>query len=177
MSIEKNTVVSIEYEVKDALSGEMIDSNKGGDALEFLMGGGHIVSGLEEAIALMSEGESRQLVVSSDKAYGAYDENALEEIEKEQFAGVDLREGMTLYGQAENGKTVQVTVKSIGDETVTIDHNHPLAGKNLSFDVKVVKTRKATDEEIASGVLEGYDSCCGEHDDYEEHGGCSCHCH
>ncbi|MDR0747745.1 MAG: peptidylprolyl isomerase [Helicobacteraceae bacterium] len=173
MSIAKNTVVGIEYAVKDAHSGELIDDNRGGKALEFLMGGGHIVPGLEDAIALMNEGESRQLVVPSDQAYGAYDESATEQIEKEQFAGVDLREGMTLYGQSENGDNVQVTVKSIEEDTVTIDYNHPLAGKDLSFDVKVVKTRQATEGEIATGILEGSEDCCG---DFGE-GGCGCHCH
>jgi FKBP-type peptidyl-prolyl cis-trans isomerase SlyD len=168
-------VVGIEYEVKDALSGETIDSNKGGDALEFLMGGGHIVQGLEEAIALMSVGENRKLIVPSEKAYGAYDANALERIEKEQFAGVDLREGMTLYGQTENGHSAQVTVKSIDGETVTIDYNHPLAGKNLSFDVTVVKTREATAQEIATGVLEGSECCGGHDDDYDGHS-CRCGC-
>jgi FKBP-type peptidyl-prolyl cis-trans isomerase SlyD len=175
MSIAKNTVVSIEYEVKDALSGETIDNNIGGDALEFLMGGGHIVPGLEEALALMSEGESRKLVVPSQKAYGEYDESATEQVEKEQFAGIELSEGMTLYGQAESGQTVQVMVKSIGDETVTIDYNHPLAGKNLSFDVKVVKTREATEQEIATGVLEGSE-CCGGRGDHNDHS-CGCGCH
>ncbi|MDR3162695.1 MAG: peptidylprolyl isomerase [Helicobacteraceae bacterium] len=170
MSIVKNTVVSIEYEVKDALSGELIDSNKGGGALEFLMGGGHIVQGLEEAVSLMSEGESRRLVVPSEKAYGTYDADALERIEKEQFNGIDLREGMTLYGSSENGQNVQVTVKSIDADTVTIDYNHPLAGKNLDFDVRVVKTREATAHEIATGVLENSECCGGE-------GGCGCHCH
>jgi FKBP-type peptidyl-prolyl cis-trans isomerase SlyD len=175
MSIAKNTVVSIEYEVKDALSGETIDDNRGGEALEFLMGGGHIVAGLEEAIALMSEGESRKLVVPSAKAYGDYDESATERVEKEQFAGIDLSEGMTLYGQSESGHSVQVRVKSIEEDSVTIDYNHPLAGKDLSFDIKVVKTRQATDEEIATGVLEGSE-CCGGHGDHGDHE-CGCGCH
>ncbi|MDR1451106.1 MAG: peptidylprolyl isomerase [Helicobacteraceae bacterium] len=175
MPIGKNTVVSIEYEVKDALSGETIDDNKGGDALEFLMGGGHIISGLEEAIALMSEGENRKLVVPSEKAYGAYDADALERIPKEQFVGVDLKEGMTLYGQTENGQSAQVTVKSIEGEIVTIDHNHPLAGKNLSFDVTIVKTREAAKQEIATGVLEGSERCREDHNELR-HGGCGCGC-
>ncbi|MDR2034485.1 MAG: peptidylprolyl isomerase [Helicobacteraceae bacterium] len=174
MAIKKNAVVGIEYEVKDALSGETIDGNIGGEALEFLMGGGHIVAGLEEAIAQMSEGESKKLIVPSEKAYGKYDESAIEEIEKEQFAGVELREGMTLYGQSDDGNTVQVTVKAIGDETVTIDYNHPLAGKSLDFFVKVVKTREATENELATGFLEGSECCGGRHHHDRDDHSCSC---
>ncbi|MDR3347386.1 MAG: peptidylprolyl isomerase [Helicobacteraceae bacterium] len=167
MAIARNTVVSIEYEVKNAVSGEMIDSNKGGDPLEFLMGAGHIVQGLEEAIAQMSEGESKTLIVPSAKAYGIYDESAVENVDIEQFAGIELTHGMTLYGEADDGQSVRVTVKTIGDKSVTIDYNHPLAGKDLSFDVKVIKTREATSREIQTGALE--DSCCG-----GEHGHCCC---
>jgi len=78
---------------------------------------------------------------------------------KEQFEGIDLQEGMTLYGQGENGETVQVTVKSFDDENVKVDFNHPLAGKDLMFSVKVLSAREATPEEIATGVVGGEEHC------------------
>ncbi len=73
---------------------------------------------------------------------------------------------MVLYGQGQNGETVQVTVKSFSNESVVVDFNHPLAGKDLMFSVKVISAREATDEEIATGVVGG-DEHCGD-------GSCGC---
>ncbi|GHV06123.1 peptidyl-prolyl cis-trans isomerase [Campylobacterota bacterium] len=179
MAIEKNSVVAISYEVKDAKSGELIDSNIDGDPLEFLMGSGHIVPGLEKAIAAMSAGEAKNIVVSADQAYGSYDETAQEQVEIDQFSGIDLQTGMTLYGQSESGQTVQVTVKAIGEKEVTIDYNHPLAGKDLSFAVTVLSTREATSEEIENQSL-AHECCCGddhEHGHKHGHNHCGCDCH
>lgn len=170
MAIENNTVVSIEYEVKEAQSGEVVDSNKGGAPLEFIVGQGQIIPGLEKHILDMSEGESKSVEVPAEEAYGPYNEEAIQPHDKEQFAGIDLEEGMTLYGQSEQGQTVQVTVKSIDGDQVTIDYNHPLAGKALAFDLTVSSARAATEEELQSGVVGGSsccggggEACCGEH--------------
>ncbi|MGE4294310.1 MAG: peptidylprolyl isomerase [Campylobacterales bacterium] len=167
MAIANDTVVSIEYEVKEADSKELVDSNKGGDPLEFLLGRGQIIPGLEEAIAQMSKGESKTLRIPAEKAYGAHDAGAVQPHEKEQFAGIELSVGMTLYGQSDNGQTVQVTVKEITEEQVFIDYNHPLAGKDLEFDVTVVDTRDATEKEKRTGMVES--ECCG-----TGQGGCGC---
>ncbi len=161
MAIENNTVVSIEYEVKEAESGEVVDSNKGGAPLEFIMGQGQIIPGLEKHIAQMNEGESKSVEVSAEEAYGPYDDQAVQPHDKEQFSGIDLQEGMTLYGQSEQGQTVQVTVKSLEGDQVLIDYNHPLAGKALAFDLTISSARAATDEEIQSGVVGGAGGCCG----------------
>ena len=88
----------------------------------------------------------------------------------EQFEGVDLVEGMTLYGQGEGGQTVQVTVKSFDDKEVQVDFNHPLAGKDLMFSVTVLSAREATADEVTSGVVGGAPEAggsCGT--------GCGCH--
>ncbi len=92
-------------------------------------------------------------MVKAEDAYGEYNSEAIQTLPKEQFEGIDLQEGMTLYGQGENGETVQVTVKSFDDENVKVDFNHPLAGKDLMFSVKVLSAREATPEEIATGVV------------------------
>lgn len=165
MAIANNCVVSIEYEVKEKATGELVDSNLGSDPLEFLMGSGQIIPGLEEAIAGMSNGESKLVDVEASKAYGEVDPNAVQSHDREQFAGIDLTIGMTLYGQAENGQTVQATVREIGDAQVVIDYNHPLAGKDLTFSVSVVGVRDATERELASQMVE--QACCG-----GGHGGC-----
>ncbi|WP_200762428.1 FKBP-type peptidyl-prolyl cis-trans isomerase [Nitrosophilus alvini] len=169
MAIDENKVVSIEYEVRDAETKEVIDSNVGQKPLSFITGKGQIISGLENKIKEMNENESADVLVKAAEAYGEKDENAVQTLPKEQFAGIDLQEGMTLYGQSEDGQTVQVTVKSFDENEVTIDFNHPLAGKDLMFSVKILEVRDVTPEEAMTGqVIDPNESCgCGT--------GCGCH--
>ncbi|MCF6205565.1 MAG: peptidylprolyl isomerase [Sulfurovum sp.] len=160
MAIEKeNSVVGIEYEVKEAGTTDIVDTNKGAQPLEFVMGKGQIIPGLENALVGMKEGESADILVKAADAYGEVNPEAVQTLPREQFEGVDLQEGMTLYGQGEDGQTVQVTVKSFNDKEVTIDFNHPLAGKDLMFSVKVLSEREATPEEAATGQVGGGEHC------------------
>ncbi len=164
---DENCVVGIEYEVKEAGSDSVIDSNKGSQPLEFIMGKGQIIPGLEKALAGMKKDEEGDFLIPSAEAYGEYNSEAVQTLPIEQFEGVELKEGMTLYGQGEDGQTVQVIVKSFTDKDVTIDFNHPLAGKDLMFSVKVDSVREATSDEIASGVVGGAAESCDS--------GCGCH--
>ena len=170
MAIEaQNNVVGIEYEVKEAGTDAVVDTNKGGQPLEFIMGKGQIIPGLENALVGMAEGESGDIMVSAADAYGDVNPEAMQTLPKEQFEGVDLVEGMSLYGQGEDGQTVQVIVKSFDDKEVNVDFNHPLAGKDLMFSVTVLSAREATADEISSGVVGGAaeGESCGT--------GCGCH--
>jgi len=166
----ENCVVGIEYEVKQAGTTEVVDSNKGGEPLEFIIGKGQIIPGLENALVGMAQGESGDIMVSAVDAYGDVNPEAFQTLPKEQFDGVDLVEGMTLYGQGEDGQTVQVTVKSFDEKEVNVDFNHPLAGKDLMFSVTVFSAREATADEVTSGVVGGAPASggsCGT--------GCGCH--
>ncbi|MBL4730719.1 MAG: peptidylprolyl isomerase [Sulfurimonas sp.] len=169
MAIEENQIVSIEYEVKDG--GTVVDSNIGGAPLVFMFGKGQVITGLENGLKDMIIGEKADLLVEPADAYGEFNEEATQEVPKDQFAGIDLEIGMTLYGQGENGSTTQVTVKEIAEETIIIDFNHPLAGKALMFTVTVNSVRDASAEEAMSGIpaenkpAEG--ESCGT--------GCGCH--
>jgi len=166
----ENCVVGIEYEVKQAGTTDVVDSNKGGAPLEFIIGKGQIIPGLENALVGMSQGESGDIMVAAADAYGDVNPEAIQILPIEQFEGVDLVEGMTLYGQGENGQTVQVIVKSFDDKEVNVDFNHPLAGKDLMFSVTVLSAREATADEAASGVVGGAHKSggsCGS--------GCGCH--
>ena len=116
--IDKNQVVSIEYEVKENGTDKVLDSNVGGKPLEFIMGSGQIIKGLEEAIAEMSVGDKKEVIVAPVNAYGEYISDYIQEVPRDQFVGIDLQEGMTLFGQGENGETVQVIVKDFNDEVV-----------------------------------------------------------
>jgi len=165
----ENCVVGIEYEVKEAGTTDVVDSNKGsGEALEFIMGRGQIIPGLENALCGMTADESGDIMVPATEAYGEYNNEAIQTLPKEQFEGVEFAEGLVLYGQGEQGETVQVVVKSFTEEDVTIDFNHPLAGKDLMFSVTVIGVRDATEDEIASGMIGGDDACCS------TDGGCGC---
>jgi FKBP-type peptidyl-prolyl cis-trans isomerase SlyD len=165
MAIEnENSVVGIEYEVKEAGTDTVIDTNKGSAPLEFITGKGQIIPGLEAGLVGMSEGESKTITVKAADAYGERNPEAQQTIPIEQFEGIDLQKGMTLYGQGEGGQTVQVTVVDFNDKEVTIDFNHPLAGKDLEFEVTVTSERPATDEEAATGQVGGAhceDGSCG----------------
>lgn len=167
----ENCVVEIEYEVKEAGTTEVVDSNKGGDALGFIIGKGQIIPGLENALVGMAKGESGDIMVSAADAYGDVNPEAMQTLPKDQFEGVDLIEGMTLYGQGEDGQTVQVTVKSFDEKEVNVDFNHPLAGKDLMFSVTVLSAREATADEITSGVVGGAVAAEGESCGT----GCGCH--
>ena len=151
----ENCVVGIEYEVKESGTTEVVDSNKGAQPLEFIIGKGQIIPGLENALVGMKKGESGDIMVKASDAYGDVNPEAVQTLPKEQFEGVDLVEGMTLYGQSEDGQTTQVTVKSFDDKEVNVDFNHPLAGKDLMFSVTVLSAREATADEVSSGVVGG----------------------
>jgi FKBP-type peptidyl-prolyl cis-trans isomerase SlyD len=163
MSIAENMVVALEYELRDPQTSEILDSNIGMHPLEFIVGKGNIIPGLENEIAKMNSGDSGRVLVKAIEAYGEYDETAVETYPKEQFAGITIFEGMTLYGQDEYGQTIEVRVKAFDDSSVTVDYNHPLAGRDLLFDVNILCVREATTDERLSGMVAQKESggCCG----------------
>jgi len=150
-----NKVIAIEYSLIDANTKEQLDSNVGSDPLEFISGMGQIIPGLEKEIENLPSGEKVDVMVQPADAYGEYNEEGLQTLPKEQFAGIDITEGMVLYGTGEDGQTVQVLVKSFTDDEVTIDYNHPLAGRTLMFSVTMMDVRDATAEELQTGVVGG----------------------
>lgn len=162
--ITKNQVVSIIYEVKDADTQEIVDSNTQGKPLEFLVGAGQIISGLEKSILESKKGDKLNVSIPPEEAYGIYQSDYLQEVPRDQFEGITLEAGMTLFGQAENGQTIQVVVKDFNESNVIIDYNHPLAGKTLLFDVEITDVRDATFDEILQGGVGGGCGC----------GGCGC---
>ena len=176
-----NKVIGIEYTLKDAKTGEQLDTNVGQAPLEFISGKGQIIPGLESKLVEMSANEEADVLVEPALAYGEYNDEAVQILPKEQFAGIELTEGMSLYGTGEQGETVQVVVKSFSDSDVTIDYNHPMAGRTLMFSVSVLSLRDATEEEVQTGVVGGMAAmgggCCGGgggHDHGHDHGGGSC---
>lgn len=171
MSIAKNSVVSMFYELKDANTGELLESNMHSAPLSFILGKGQILESLEEEIAKLDCPSEADIVLKKDKALGEYDQNAVQSLPKEQFAGIDLKVGMELFGESEEGGSVRVVVKDIKDDEVVIDYNHVYAGRDLLFSLNVLDVRAATEDEILTGIIAGSHSCgCGSHSG----GGCGC---
>ena len=172
-----NRVIKMHYELKDGKTGEILESNLNSDPIAFLSGKDQIIQKLEDEILNLQAGESKTVLISPSDGVGEYKQDAVQILPKEQFAGIDLAVGMELFGQAEDGATTRVSVKAIGEQDVTIDFNHPYAGKELEFNVKIVENREATADEILIGQPEGAHSCgCG-HNHHEGHECCGGHGH
>ena len=180
MAIAKNSVVSMYYELKDAQTGELLESNTHAAPISFILGKGQILDELESEIEKLDCPSNAEITIKKDKALGDYDENAVQSLPKEQFAGIELRVGMELFGEGEDGSTVRVSVKDICDDSVTIDYNHPYAGRDLLFSLNLLDAREATEDELLTGIVAGSHSCgCGHDHDHSghhhhEHGGGCC---
>jgi FKBP-type peptidyl-prolyl cis-trans isomerase SlyD len=156
MQVAKNTVVAIDYKLSDA-NGEVLDASEDGQPLEYVHGGGNIIPGLENALEGKDVGEDVSVQVEPSDAYGERSEELKQDVPKEMFQGVDQVEaGMRFQAQTQEGTSI-VTVTEVGEEQVTVDANHPLAGETLNFEVKVNNVREATQNEIDSGQVEGQD--------------------
>ena len=154
MQIAKDKVVSIDYTLSDAQGG-VIDSSNGQEPLHYLHGGGNIIPGLEKALEGKSVGDAVQVTVAPEEGYGAKDQDLIQDVPRAAFGGVEVKPGMQFRAEGKNAGSRMVTVVSVQPETVRIDANHPLAGKTLHFDVKVMTVRDATKEELAHGHAHG----------------------
>ncbi len=136
-SIEPGATVQIEYTATDE-GGKLLDSNKGKAPLTFTEGQHQIIPGLEKALVGMHPGEEKQVTVKPADAYGEVNPAAVLEVPKDRIPADDLTVGKELIAHNQTGQRRLVTVKEIKEQTVILDLNHPLAGKTLVFDVKVV---------------------------------------
>ena len=151
LMIGKHSVVSIHYTLKDD-AGEVMDSSDGHEPLAYLHGANNLIPGLEEELQGKTTGATFQAVIEPKNAYGEINEDFIQTISKQMFQGVDdVQPGMTFVAQGEGGQQRQVRVVEVDGDDVTIDANHPMAGKTLHFDVEVVEVREATPQEVEHG--------------------------
>jgi FKBP-type peptidyl-prolyl cis-trans isomerase SlyD len=136
-AIQNGSSVSIEYTLKDD-SGQVLESNKGKTPLTFTQGHQQIIPGLERELIGMRPGEEKQVVVRPEEAYGEVVPNAQTEVPKDAIPKEGLKVGTTLIARSGSGEPRPVVVKEIKETTVVLDLNHPLAGKTLHFDVKIL---------------------------------------
>ena len=138
---KKGDTVNVHYTGKFD-DGEVFDSSVDREPLQFTIGTGKMIPGFEKAVLGMNPGESKTAKLTSDEAYGEYNENLLFSIEKSNFNFKgDLEPAVGQYWQVEkdNGQIMNVRVAEVSDQTVTLDAYHPLAGKALTFDIKLVE--------------------------------------
>ncbi len=136
-TVEKGSTVKLEYTLKDD-AGTVLDSNKGQEPLTFTQGAEQLMPGLEKQIIGMHSGEEKKVVLKPEEAYGPTDPNAQAEVPKGMLPPESLTVGTRLMARNSSGEQRPVTVKEIKEQTVILDLNHPLAGKTLVFELKVL---------------------------------------
>lgn len=134
--IQNGNTVDVHYTGK-LTTGEIFDSSEGKDPLSFTVGSGQIIPGFEKALIGKEIGEKITVNIPSTDAYGEIRQDLYVKVPNEQLPG-PVQVGQTLVAQAENGSPIHVTIKEVNEGFVIIDGNHPLAGKELIFDIEVI---------------------------------------
>lgn len=120
--------------------GEVFVTSEGQDPIRFEVGAGQLLPGLEQAVVGMSPGDSKAVTIQAKDAYGEHREEQVVEVDRARLGGDAVLEvGKTLRLTTNDGKDIRVIVAGLSDSKVTLDANHPLAGKNLTFDIKLVE--------------------------------------
>ncbi len=145
-------VITFNYTLKDS-QGQVLDASTEGP-LAFLEGTGQIIPALEDQIKNMTDGEKKKVQLKAEDAYGLHEEKMTMKVPKEELAHIELQVGAFLQlNLGEEMKVVRVT--DMNEKEVTLDGNHPLAGVDLEFDIEMVGSRPATEEEISHGHAHG----------------------
>jgi FKBP-type peptidyl-prolyl cis-trans isomerase 2 len=119
--------------------GTEFDSSRGQEPLEFTLGQGQIISGFEEAVVGMAPGENKTVTIPSAQAYGERNEEMMQKVPRSAIPDeIELAEGMLLQAQGPEGETLRFTVAEFDEEAVLVDGNHPLAGRDLTFQLELV---------------------------------------
>lgn len=172
MKVSKDKVVQIHYTLTDS-NGIQLDSSEGKEPLEYIQGNNMLISGLEAKIEGTEAGEKFTVTIPAKEAYGEYDDRLLLEVPRKQFDyDGDIEIGMPFQAMSPNGGMMIVHVVNVTDENVTVDGNHELAGKDLTFDVEIVSVRDATQEEL-DALVNGCGCGCGCEGDCSD-GNCGC---
>lgn len=155
MTVAQHKVVTLHYKVTDVDSGQVIDSSENGDPLVYLHGAQNIIPGLENALEGKHVGDEIEVTVAPQDAYGERSDDRIQQVPIEAFREIeDLEPGMAVTAQTEHGP-VNLIVTEVDESTVTVDANHPLAGKSLTFNVSIKSIRDASQDEVAHGHVHG----------------------
>jgi len=136
--VEDGVVVSLDYTL--VVDGEEVDTSKGRGPLDYLQGQGNIISGLERELAGMAVGEGKKVVVAAKDGYGEYDEDEVKDVPRDEFPQeIKAEVGVQLQMRDEEGFVVQGEIVEVGEESVKLDFNHPLAGEPVTLFVRIRK--------------------------------------
>lgn len=155
MSLEINKVITINFTLKDE-NGNVLDSTNNDKPFTFISGQNQIIPKLENAINQMVIGSKKNIKLEAEDAYGKYKEDAIQKIDRKEFPqDTEIEVGMRYFANSPDGKQVSFTINDINENDVTVDFNHPLAGKDLEFDIEFLDKRDATPEELSHGHVHG----------------------
>jgi FKBP-type peptidyl-prolyl cis-trans isomerase SlyD len=155
MSLDMPKVITFNYTLKDE-SGNILDSTNDKEPFSFLKGSNQILPKLEEALDEMIIGSKKDVKIPANEAYGDYSNEAIQNVKKEQFPeGAELNVGTRYVANSPDGKQMPFVITEVKENDVTVDFNHPLAGKDLEFQVELIDKRDATPEEAQHGHVHG----------------------
>ena len=133
--IKKGSKVKFDYTL--TVDGKVQDTSAGRGPLEYTHGAGQIIQGLEEVLEQMNIGDKKVVEIKAEKAYGPVLQEAIKRVPKEAIMNADQLKVGDMVGASNGGHTFRAVVKEISDKEITLDFNHPLAGKDLTFDVEI----------------------------------------
>lgn len=152
--VADDLVVTMDYIL--TVDGEIVDSSEEDDPIQFLQGYGNIIPGLEAHLGGLAVGESLQVSVGAKDAYGEFDPEQIVDIPLDEFPEeICVEPGVELEMKDQDDDMLFARIVSVGKSRAKLDFNHPLAGKQLIFDVKIVALRQPTPEELEHGHVHG----------------------
>ncbi len=172
ITVQDETVVTLDYTLR--VDGEIIDSSDENEPIQFIQGLGQIIPGLEKNLYGMSIGESKTVIVPPREGYGEIDANAFADIPRSEFPkNIPLEPGVAIEVRDQRGESMDAYIVAVNDKDVRLNFNHPLAGKELHFSIKILDLRSATEEELAHGHVHGSagEQWVEEEEDLEEYWG------
>jgi FKBP-type peptidyl-prolyl cis-trans isomerase SlyD len=153
-TVQDDFVVSLDYTLR--VAGEVLDTSVGEEPIQFIQGRGHIIPGLEKALYGMKSGDEKEVVLQPEDGYGEYDPEARLTVDRNDVSEAgELAVDVEIEIEDEDGNVNLARIVEISGDQVMLDFNHPLAGRELSFNVTVVDMRPASADEIAHGHVHG----------------------
>ncbi len=148
--VQDDVVVTLDYTL--SVEGEVIDSSEGGEPIQFIQGKGQIIPGLERELYGMGVGDKKNVTVAASEGYGEVDPEAYADVPRSQFPPqIPLEPGVEIQLRDEQGQVMDARIHSVETDSVRLNFNHPLAGKDLNFEVTVVDLRQASGDELSHG--------------------------
>lgn len=146
--VQKNSYVTLCYKLCNSLY-KVLEERTATDPLIFLQGYGQLLPAVELAIEGQVAGYTTSIKLSPEQAYGAYRQELVSEVSRDQFAAnLDLKFGMKFDTTGPDGQPIVVRIMKVEDNVITLDGNHPLAGAELFFELNILSVRQATEEEL-----------------------------